>query len=417
MKKIVTILMLFCLVAVVGKAQKARVACGDERTNAYLPALKDKRVALFANHTAVVKGKHILDLLIDNKVNVVGVFAPEHGFRGTADAGEHVKNSTDKKTGVPIFSLYNGKDGTPNIKVLKETDVLVVDIQDVGLRFYTYYISMLQLMNACAKTKTTMMILDRPNPNGCYVDGPVLDMKHKSGVGALPIPVVHGLTLAEMASMINGEGWLEDGEPCQLNIIECRNYTHSTRYKLPIAPSPNLPNMQAIYLYPSICLFEGTDVSLGRGTSLPFQQYGHPQMVGYKYGFIPRSVDGAKNPPQLNQLCFGVNLSRKPQEEIIKRGFDLTYVIDAYRNLNMGERFFTPFFTKLVGVDYVQKMIMEGRSNEEIRAVWQPELEKYKEMRRKYLIYKEEEVSSKGISSKGGKSKRSKGGRSKRGKR
>ena len=259
-----------------------------------------------------------------------------------------MKNSTDKKTGVPIFSLYNGKDGTPNIKVLKETDVLVVDIQDVGLRFYTYYISMLQLMNACAKTKTTMMILDRPNPNGCYVDGPVLDMKYKSGVGALPIPVVHGLTLAEMASMINGEGWLEDGEPCQLNIIACRNYTHSTRYKLPIAPSPNLPNMQAIYLYPSICLFEGTVVSLGRGTSLPFQQYGHPKMVGYKYGFIPRSVAGAKNPPQLNQLCFGVNLSRKPQEEIIKRGFDLTYVIDAYRNLNIGERFFTPFFTKLV---------------------------------------------------------------------
>ena len=216
MKKFVTILILFCLAAIVGKAQKTRVVCGDERTDAYLPKLKDKRVALFANHTAVVKGKHILDLLIDNKVNVVGVFAPEHGFRGTADAGEHVKNSTDKKTGVRIFSLYNGKDGTPDIKVLKETDVLVVDIQDVGLRFYTYYISMLQLMNACAKTKTTMMILDRPNPNGCYVDGPVLDMKYKSGVGALPIPVVHGLTLAEMAGMINGEGWLEGGGPCDV---------------------------------------------------------------------------------------------------------------------------------------------------------------------------------------------------------
>ena len=418
MKKIVTILILFCLTAVVGKAQKTRVICGDERTDAYLPKLKDKRVALFANHTAVVQGKHILDLLIDNKVNVVGIFAPEHGFRGTADAGEHVKNSTDKKTGVRIFSLYNGKDGMPDIKVLKETDVLVVDIQDVGLRFYTYYISMLQLMNACAKTKTTMMILDRPNPNGCYVDGPVLDMKYKSGVGALPIPVVHGLTLAEMAGMINGEGWLEGGAACQLDIIACRNYTHSTRYKLPIAPSPNLPNMQAIYLYPSICLFEGTDVSLGRGTGLPFQQYGHPQMTGYKYSFIPRSVAGAKKPPQINQLCFGVNLSHKPQEEIIKRGFDLTYVIDAYRNLNVGERFFTPFFTKLVGVDYVQKMIMEGRSNEEIRAVWQPELEKYKEMRRKYLIYKEEGVSSKGVSSKGVSSKgvsskRSKGRRSK----
>lgn len=234
-----------------------------------------------------------------------------------------------------------------------------------------------------------MMILDRTNPNGMYADGPVLDMHYKSGVGALPIPVVHGLTLAEMASMINGEGWLEGGKTCRLNIYACRNYTHATRWKLPIAPSPNLPNMQSIYLYPSLCLFEGTDVSLGRGTNLPFQQYGHPKMTGYTYSFTPRSVAGAKNPPHLNQLCYGVNLSQMPQEEIIKRGFDLSYIISAYRNLNMGEAFFTPFFTKLVGVDYVQRMIVEGRSAEEIRAKWQPELEKFKEKRRGYLIYKE----------------------------
>ncbi len=389
MKRFVMILAFLGLAVAIGKAQKGRVICGDERTADYLPELKNMRVALFANHTAVVRGKHILDLLVENKVNVVGVFAPEHGFRGTADAGEHVQNATDKKTGVRIYSLYNGKDGDKNTDILKDVDVLVVDIQDVGLRFYTYYISMLQLMNACANSKTEMMILDRPNPNGMYVDGPVLDMHYKSGVGALPIPVVHGLTLAEMASMINGEGWLEGGKTCRLNIYACRNYTHSTRWKLPIAPSPNLPNMQSIYLYPSLCLFEGTDVSLGRGTNLPFQQYGHPKMTGYTYSFTPRSVAGAKNPPHLNQLCYGVNLSQIPQEEIIKRGFDLSYIISAYRNLNMGEAFFTPFFTKLVGVDYVQRMIVEGRSAEEIRAKWQPELEKFKEKRRGYLIYKE----------------------------
>ena len=389
MKRFVMILAFLGLAVAIGKAQKGRVICGDERTADYLPELKNMRVALFANHTAVVRGKHILDLLIENKVNVVGVFAPEHGFRGTADAGEHVQNATDKKTGVRIYSLYNGKDGDKNTDILKDVDVLVVDIQDVGLRFYTYYISMLQLMNACANSKTEMMILDRPNPNGMYVDGPVLDMHYKSGVGALPIPVVHGLTLAEMASMINGEGWLEGGKTCRLNIYACRNYTHSTRWKLPIAPSPNLPNMQSIYLYPSLCLFEGTDVSLGRGTNLPFQQYGHPKMTGYTYSFTPRSVAGAKNPPHLNQLCYGVNLSQMPQEEIIKRGFDLSYIISAYRNLNMGEAFFTPFFTKLVGVDYVQRMIVEGRSAEEIRAKWQPELEKFKEKRSAYLIYKE----------------------------
>ena len=389
MKRFVMILAFLGLAVAIGKAQKGRVICGDERTADYLPELKNMRVALFANHTAVVRGKHILDLLVENKVNVVGVFAPEHGFRGTADAGEHVQNATDKKTGVRIYSLYNGKDGDKNIDILKDVDVLVVDIQDVGLRFYTYYISMLQLMNACANSKTEMMILDRPNPNGMYADGPVLDMRYKSGVGALPIPVVHGLTLAEMASMINGEGWLEGGKTCRLNIYACRNYTHSTRWKLPIAPSPNLPNMQSIYLYPSLCLFEGTDVSLGRGTNLPFQQYGHPKMTGYTYSFTPRSVAGAKNPPHLNQLCYGVNLSQMPQNEIIKRGFDLSYIISAYRNLNMGEAFFTPFFTKLVGVDYVQRMIVEGRSAEEIRAKWQPELEKFKEKRRGYLIYKE----------------------------
>ena len=389
MKRFVMILAFLGLAVAIGKAQKGRVICGDERTADYLPELKNMRVALFANHTAVVRGKHILDLLVENKVNVVGVFAPEHGFRGTADAGEHVQNATDKKTGVRIYSLYNGKDGDKNTDILKDVDVLVVDIQDVGLRFYTYYISMLQLMNVCANSKTEMMILDRPNPNGMYADGPVLDMRYKSGVGALPIPVVHGLTLAEMASMINGEGWLEGGKTCRLNIYACRNYTHSTRWKLPIAPSPNLPNMQSIYLYPSLCLFEGTDVSLGRGTNLPFQQYGHPKMTGYTYSFTPRSVAGAKNPPHLNQLCYGVNLSQMPQNEIIKRGFDLSYIISAYRNLNMGEAFFTPFFTKLVGVDYVQRMIVEGRSAEEIRAKWQPELEKFKEKRSAYLIYKE----------------------------
>ena len=388
MKKLIIMLWVLCL-SVVGQAKEERVINGDEQIEAYIGLLKGKRVMLFSNHTGMIGDQHVLDVLLERGIKVVGIFSPEHGFRGNADAGEHVGNSVDGKTGVVIHSLYNGKDGRPDENLLRKADVLVVDIQDVGLRFYTYYISMMRLMEVCAQTKTKVLVLDRPNPNGFYVDGPVLDMRHRSGVGALPIPVVHGMTLGELAQMMNGEGWLEGGRHCRLTVIRCLNYTHQTRYVLPIAPSPNLPNMQSIYLYPSVCLFEGTDVSLGRGTMQPFQQYGHPQMVGYSHHFTPRSMPGAKTPPQQDQCCYGVDLSDMSQEEIQRRGFDLSYVINAYRNLNIGERFFTPFFEKLVGVDYIRPMIAEGCSNEEIRAQWQAEVDQFKTRRRPYLLYKE----------------------------
>lgn len=234
-----------------------------------------------------------------------------------------------------------------------------------------------------------MLILDRPNPNGHYVDGPILNMKYKSGVGWLPIPIVHGMTLGELALMVNGEGWLPASRVCDVTVIKCENYTHQTMYRLPIPPSPNLPNMTSIYLYPSTCFFEGTPVSLGRGTPLPFQIYGHPKMTGYDYSFTPKSVRGAKTPPQLNQLCHGVDLSKMSDEEAWKRGVDLSFVIDAYNNLKMGDSFFRPFFELLVGTDYVRKMIKERKSADEIKAMWRGDVEKFKRQRKPYLLYQE----------------------------
>lgn len=368
-------------------AQQTPIILGDEQTTEYFPLLKGKRIAIFSNHTGMIGDKHLLDVLLENEFNVVAIFSPEHGFRGNADAGEHVSSSVDEKTGVPILSLYDGKLGKPSKESMNKFDILVVDIQDVGLRYYTYYASMCRLMDACAEYGRNMLILDRPNPNGHYVDGPLLDMKYKSGVGWLPIPVVHGMTLGELALMVNGESWLPEGRTCNLTVIPCKNYTHQTMYRLPIPPSPNLPNMKSIYLYPSTCYFEATPVSLGRGTNKPFQIYGHPDMKGYYFSFTPRSVPGAKNPPQLDKLCHGVDLSNLTDEEIWKRGIDLSYLIDAYRNLNIGDKFFTSFFEKLIGVDYVRTMIKAGKSADEIKAAWKDDVEKFKTQRKKYLLY------------------------------
>ena len=370
-------------------AQVPPVILGAEQTKAYLPILKNKRVALFSNHTGMVGNKHTLDILLENKINVVAVFSPEHGFRGTADAGEHVSNSVDEKTGVPILSLYDGNLGRPSEENIRKFDVLVVDIQDVGLRFYTYYISMVRLMDACAEFNRKMLILDRPNPNGFYVDGPILDMKYKSGVGWLPIPVVHGMTLGELALMTNGERWLPASRVCDLTVIPCKNYTHQTRYILPVPPSPNLPDMKSIYLYPSTCYFEATPVSLGRGTDKPFQVYGHPNMKGYDFTFTPRSISGAKNPPQLDRLCYGVDLSGKSDEEIWEKGIDLSYLIDAYRNLNLDDHFFRPFFELLIGNENIRKMIKSGKSADEIKASWQEDVARFREHRKPYLVYSE----------------------------
>ncbi len=388
MKKILFIVIL-AFITLHCQAKQSRVIVGAEQTNDYLPILKNKKIAVFSNHTGMVGNKHLLDVLLENKINVVAIFSPEHGFRGNADAGEHVSSSVDPKTGVPILSLYDGQLGKPSEESMRKFDLLIVDIQDVGLRFYTYYASMVRLMDACAEYNRKMLILDRPNPNGHYVDGPILDMKYKSGVGWLPIPVVHGMTLGELALMVNGERWLPASRICDVTVIKCKNYTHQTMYQLPIPPSPNLPNMKAVYLYPSICYFEATPVSLGRGTQLPFQVYGHPNMTGYNYSFTPQSTSGAKNPPQLGRLCHGVDLSELSEEEIRKKGVDLSYLIDAYQNLNMDDYFFRPFFERLIGTDYVRKMIEQGKDADEIKAMWKEDVEKFKVQRRPYLLYEE----------------------------
>ncbi len=375
----------------------AEVTVGAQRTDMYLPLLKGKKVGLYSNHTGMVSAdRHTLDVLKDSGIDVVCAFSPEHGFRGTADAGEKVSSSIDPSTGVQIVSLYGSGKAQAMEKAMDRIDVVVVDIQDVGLRFYTYYCTMLELMNSAARKGKEVVVLDRPNPNGMYVDGPILDMKYASGVGRLPIPVVHGLTLGEMAQMINGEGWLEDGRKVKLSVVPCDNYTHSTRYELPIAPSPNLPTMRSIYLYPSICYFEATPVSLGRGTDHPFEIYGHPAMTGRSFSFTPESRPGAKEPPQKGVKCYGEDLSSLDTEDIIAQGINLTYLIDAYRDVTAhstnaaDKRFFTSFFEKLIGDPSVRQMIEDGKSAEEIKATWVDDVKAFKEQRKPYLLYNEE---------------------------
>lgn len=379
---------LFMALTLVSLANAKRVITGDERTELYFHLLEGKRIALYSNHTGLANGKHIVDILKENKFDVTTILSPEHGFRGTADAGERVGDSVDEKTNIPIISMYKfGREGIDSTTAAR-FDILVVDIQDVGLRFYTYYITMWRLMDSCAKYGKLVIVLDRPNPNGFYVDGPILDMKYRSGVGWLPIPIVHGMTLGELALMINGEGWLTDKRKCELTVIPCKNYKHSTLYELPIPPSPNLPNIKSIYLYPSTCFFEGTVMSLGRGTSLPFQVYGHPDYNGSNYSFTPQSISGAKNPPLLGKKCYGVDLSDTDDKYIRKQGIDLSYVIDAYKNLNIGSKFFTSFFDLLAGCSYVREMIEQGCDADEIKARWQDDVTKFKKQRAPYLIYK-----------------------------
>ena len=386
MKKF-TVLFAFIFCFLAGKSQEVIVgaACTDE----YVSLLKGKKIALLSNHTGMVGDKHTLDIMLEEGLNVTTIFSPEHGFRGTADAGEKVGSSVDPVTGIPIASLYDGKTRMPSQKVMDNIDIIVTDIQDVGLRFYTYYCTMTDLMNAAIVYKKDFMVLDRPNPNGMYVDGPILDMKYESGVGRLPIPVVHGLTLGEIALMANGEGWLKDGKKVNLKVIKCRNYTHATRYNLPVPPSPNLKTMNAIYLYPSTCYFEATPVSLGRGTDYPFEVYGHPDMAGYSFSFVPQSVKGAKNPPQLGNLCHGRDLRGISDEKIIEAGLNLEYVIDAYNHLGLGEKFFTSFFEKLIGRGDIRQMIMDGKSAAEIKATWADDVERFKVQRKPYLLYNE----------------------------
>ena len=385
MKKLLLLTILLCS-SLLCQAQKERIVLGDEQTSEYFPILKGKRIAIFSNHTGMVGDKHLLDILLENKFNVVAIFSPEHGFRGDADAGEHVSSSVDKKTGVPILSLYDGKDKKPSEASMRKFDILVIDIQDVGLRFYTYYITMCRLMDACAEYNRKVLLLDRPNPNGHYVDGPILDMKYKSGVGWLPIPIVHGMTLGELALMVNGERWLPASRVCDLTVIPCKNYTHQTKYTLPIPPSPNLPNDQSIRLYASLCPFEATRVSVGRGTTFPFQVLGAPNKKYGDFTFTPRSLPGFdKNPMHKNVVCYGEDLRNADDVN----GFTLRYFLHFYRLSGEGAAFFSRarWFDLLMGTDSVRKAILRGDSEETIRNSWQKELQDYKKMRNKYLLY------------------------------
>ena len=361
---------------------------GDERMDEYLPLLTGKKVGMVVNHTAVVSGKHLVDTLLERGVNIVKIFAPEHGFRGNADAGAAVADGKDKKTGINIISLY-GKHKKPTKEMLDSLDVIVFDIQDVGARFYTYISTMHYVMQACAENGIKFMVLDRPNPNGDYFDGPVLQKEFRSFVGMDPIPVVHGLTVGELAYMINGEGWLKGGVTCQLRVIPVLNYRHSDRVHVEIKPSPNLPNDLAIRLYPSLCFFEATDVSIGRGTEFPFQVIGYPDSTFGDFVFTPRPIKGmAMNPPQKNKMCYGVDLRETAGSD---NRFTLKYLLMFRDKFPEGMEMITRerWFNLLAGNNTLLEDIKKGLPESEIRKRWRKELEEYGIIRKKYMIYPE----------------------------
>ncbi|MCK5822878.1 MAG: DUF1343 domain-containing protein [Bacteroidales bacterium] len=363
---------------------KTKLIVGAENTNEYLSILKNKNVALVVNQSSYINQTHLVDSLISLNIKIIKNFAPEHGLRGTADAGEYINNNIDEKTGIPIISLY-GKNKKPQSSDLQNIDIVVYDIQDVGVRFYTYISTMHYVMEACAENNIDFVVLDRPNPNGFLVDGPVLDTNYRSFVGMHKVPLVYGMTIGEYALMINGEGWLKNNEKCKLQVITCKNYTHHTLYNLPIKPSPNLPNMKSVNLYPSLGLFEGTVVSVGRGTDFPFQVIGHPDFKNNGFSFVPKSIVGAaKNPKFKNIKCFGLDLRNM---KIDNSKIDLDLFISAYKNLNIGDKFFNPYFDYLAGNNVLRQQIISGLSKKEIRKTWQKDLKSFKKIRKKYLLY------------------------------
>ena len=395
-----------CYLVAAQSANNNTVIPGAERMNVYLPLLKGKAVAVFANQTSMVKNTHLVDTLLSSGINVVKIFGPEHGFRGDADAGEHVGDAKDKKTGIPVISLY-GNHKKPTAEDFKGIDVLVYDIQDVGVRFYTYISSFEYFLEAALENHKPLMILDRPNPNGFYVDGPVLDMNFKSFIGMQPIPIVYGMTIAEYALFLTGEKLLSKeandintynistnptpDTPFHIQYIKCKNYDHNTKYVLPVMPSPNLKTMQSIYLYPSTCFFEGTVFSEGRGTDMPFQVFGHPALPQNLYSFTPKPNTGAKNSKCFYQKCYGWNLSGSNEEvlKLVDNKIQLKYFIDAYKLFPGKDSFFLKnnFINKLAGNDLLMQQIKEGKTEAEIKKSWEPALNVYKEKRKKYLIY------------------------------
>ncbi len=369
---------------------KHSIIVGAERTNLYISLLKNKNIAIVANQSSRILNTSLIDSLLELNIDIKEVMSPEHGFRGNIGAGEHIKDRKDQCTGLPIISLY-GSHKKPTKDDLNGIDILIFDLQDVGTRFYTYLSTLNLCMEACAENSIQLIILDRPNPNGYYIDGPILQKKYKSFVGMNAIPIVHGMTLGELALMINGEHWLKDSLKCDLKVIKVKNYDHSMSYNLPVRPSPNLPNNIAINLYPSLCLFEGTVISIGRGTNNPFQVYGHPSFKNYDTIFTPNPITHAAPHPKLEgKECKGYNLHYY-NNEIAKNkaSIQLSWLIDAYNQIGSKEKFFTSFFSKLAGNNKLQKQIKAGLSEAEIKESWKNELDDFKKIRKKYLLYKD----------------------------
>lgn len=394
MKK-TTILFLSLLILFTSVAQES-IQTGAEQTAKYIPLLKGKRVAIMANQTSIVGSSHLVDSLVKLGVNIVKVFGPEHGFRGNASAGVHVADENDPATGIPVISLY-GKKNKPSKEDMADVDILIYDLQDVGVRFYTNINALARLMEACAENGKEMLLLDRPNPNGYLVDGPVLDMKYKSGIGMFPIPMAHGLTVGEFAQMVNGEGWLKDKLKCKITIIPVANYHHDMPYTLPVKPSPNLNTQQAILLYPSTCMFEGIYLNHGRGTYFPFTVIGSPELKGlYSFSYTPTGIKGmAETPLFMDQVCYGIDLRNYDVNQLRKtRQINLEWIKELYKAHPYKEKFFDSKLSnqmgtieKLIGSGEFRQQIIDGKSEKEIRASWEPGLSQYKEMRKKYLLY------------------------------
>ena len=375
---------------VTSQVKQKQVIPASERVIMYKPTLKNNAIAVVANQTSMVGNTHLVDTLISLGANIKKIFCPEHGFRGNEDAAKYIKNGHDSKTGIPIVSLY-GKKVKPSAADLAGIDVVIYDIQDVGVRYYTYISTLFYVMQGCAENLKLFMVLDRPNPNGFYVDGPVLDLKYKSFVGVLPIPIVYGMTPGELATMINQEGWLPNKLECSLGVIPCLNYTHKTLYKLPISTSPNLRNMTSVYLYPSLGLFEGTVMNVGRGTEFPFQVFGNPKFTDTTFSYTPTIMAaGGLRPMHYNKTCYGVDLRNSNEDEIIASGkLNLGYLKQAYASYPVKEEFFNSFFENLAGTAELRKQLKSGISEDSIHSSWKPALDKFKQIRKKYLIYED----------------------------